>query len=175
MKQTLYLFGQLQDRDIEWMIRSGRKQQLAPGTTIIEQGRPLQNLYFVLDGFLGVWVQAHGDTMIAQLGSGEIVGEMSFVDARPPSATVRAVTKAVVLALPREQFAAHLEEDAAFAAHFYRGVAMFLSDRLRKAESLARGGREEDKEEDELDLNVLDNIHLAGLRFREVLQRLLAS
>src|SRR5262249_5600780 len=140
MKQTLYLFGQLQDRDIEWMIRSGRKRQLDPGTTIIEQGRPIQNLYIILDGFLGVWVQARGDTMIARLGCGEIVGEMSFVDGRPPSATVRAVTKAVVLAFSREQFAAHLEEDTAFAAHFFRGVAMFLSDRLRKEVSSARGG-----------------------------------
>ncbi len=177
MKQTLYLFGQLQDRDIDWMIRRGRKQQLAAGTTIIEEGRPLQNLYFVLDGFLGVWVKALGDTMIARLGSGEVVGEMSFVDARPPSATVRAVTRAVVLAFPRDEFAAHQEADTAFAAHFYRGVAIVPSDRLRKTAKQRQGGtgREEDREEDELDLNVLDNIHLAGSRFQEVLQRLLAS
>jgi hypothetical protein len=90
---------------------------------------------------------------------------------------VRAVTKAVVLAFPRDEFAAHLAADTAFAAHFYRGVAMILSDRLRAAHNQQRGGagREEDEEEDELDLNVLDNVHLAGSRFQEVLQRLLAS
>jgi CRP-like cAMP-binding protein len=177
MKQTLYLFGQLQDRDIDWMIRRGQKQQLAPGTTIIEEGKPLQNLYFVLEGSLGVWVKAQGDKMVARLGSGEVVGEMSFIDARPPSATVRAITRAVVLAFPRDEFAAHLEADTAFAAHFYRGVAIFLSDRLREArgQKQAGGRREEDREEDELDLNVLDNVHLAGSRFHEVLQRLLAS
>jgi CRP-like cAMP-binding protein len=177
MKRTLYLFGQRRDRDVEWMIRHGRKQRLAPGTTIIEQGRPLQSLYFVLEGSLGVWVKAAGDRMIARLGSGEVVGEMSFVDARPPSATVRAVTKAVVLAFPCEEFAAHLEEDAAFCAHFYRGVALLLSDRLRETRTPAReaAGADDDGEDDELDLNVLDKVHLAGSRFHEVLQRLLAS
>lgn len=115
-----------------------------------------------------------------RLGSGEVVGEMSFIDARPPSATVTAVEPAVVLAVPRSALAAHLGEDDGFAARFYRALAVFLSRRLRSTVSRLGYGagkplREDIEYEDELDSHVLGNVHRAGLRFDRVLQRLLAQ
>jgi CRP-like cAMP-binding protein len=180
VKKVLYLLGQLDDRDVEWMIQTGKKERLRPGTTIIEEGKSLQALYIVLDGMLGVATHAAGDRLIARVGVGEVVGELSFVDARPPSATVRALTAAIVLTLARTDIQARLDQDLGFAARFYRSIAMFLSDRLRRKTSELGAGQEndqspEDSEVDELDPNVLDNIHLAGARFHQVLQRLLAG
>jgi hypothetical protein len=43
---------------------------------------------------------------------------MSFIDARPPSATVQALDNTIVLAVPRRELAAKLEQDAEFAARF---------------------------------------------------------
>ena len=59
---------------------------------LIEQGVPVDSVFILLDGRLAVWLRPrHGpEREIARLNAGEIVGEMSFVDARPPSATVRA-------------------------------------------------------------------------------------
>ncbi|MND06060.1 hypothetical protein D3C83_272110 [compost metagenome] len=45
----------------------------------------------------------------------------------------------------------------AFAARFYKAVATFLSDRLRKAT--------DPDDDDELDDSVLDNVDRAGARF----------
>jgi CRP-like cAMP-binding protein len=176
MKKVLYLLGQLDDRDVEWMIQKGKKERLRPGTTIIREGQPLQALYVVLDGILGVATRAAGNQLIAHVGTGEVVGELSFVDARPPSATVTALTEAIVLTLARSDIQARLEQDLGFAARFYRAVAMFLSDRLRRASSSPDPDTPvEESMVDELDPNVLDNIHLAGARFQQVLQRLLAG
>ena len=86
----------------------------------------------MLEGQLSV-VQGTPEREIARIGAGEIVGEMSFVDARPPSATVRAATDVVVYAISKQLLQWHLEHNVAFAARFYKAVATFLSDRVRQA------------------------------------------
>jgi hypothetical protein len=57
-------------------------------------------------------------------------------------------------------------------------LSVFLSDRLRSTEArLFSGGEhvplgEDELEDDELDPNVLDKVHLAGARFKHMLDRL---
>jgi CRP-like cAMP-binding protein len=180
MKKVLYLLGQLSDTDVEWLIARGTRQTIPAGTTLIQAGETAAALYIVLDGTLAVSVPGLGESPGPLLGCGEVVGEMSFVDARPASATVRAVEETVVFAIPHRELAAKLESDEGFAARFYRSLAVFLSHRLRAvyrrltAPVPADRGSEADSE-DELDPNVLDSIHLAGSRFERVLFRLLAS
>lgn len=181
MRKALYILGQLTDLDIEWMIEHGRRESVPPGEVLIRQGQPIENLYVTLSGHLSVIDEKMDNKELAQLGSGEIVGEMSFIDARPPSATVRAAEAATVLSLPRTVLQARLDEDAAFASRFYRALAVFLSDRLRATVSRLGYGEangsidEEAIQEDELDLNVLDTVHLAGNRFDRILKRLSES
>ena len=52
---------------------------------------------------------------IAILGPGEIVGEMSFVDARPPSATVKALEDSTVFSLSKPRLNAKLAADPGFS------------------------------------------------------------
>jgi CRP-like cAMP-binding protein len=178
VRKALYLLGQLNDGDVEWLIARGARVRVPTGETLIEAGRPVGALYVVLDGSLTVSVQGLDERDSPRMVCGEVAGEMSFVDARPPSATVTAAEPAVVLAVPRAELAAKLERDPEFAARFYRSLAMLLSHRLRALTwrvAHREGGRPggEDEEEGELDPNVLDRVHLAGLRFEQVLQRLL--
>jgi bacteriocin-type transport-associated protein len=180
MRKVLYILGQLSDDDTEWMIVEGATRQLTAGTTLIYEGQPVDALYIVLEGALAVSSAALGGQEIARLGVGEIIGEISFVDARPPSATVTTVQNATVLVLDRARLHARLEEDAGFAARFYRAVAVFLADRLRNTVArLGYGtGRELDEQteyEGELDFGVLDNVHLAGARFDRMLKRLVGA
>jgi CRP-like cAMP-binding protein len=94
-----------------------------------------------------------------------VVGEMSFIDARPPSATVSAASDAVVYAVGKERLQQELEANAPFAARFYKAVATFLSDRVRMALGADSSG--------ELDANVLDNLDRAGARFDALGRQLL--
>jgi len=179
MKKVLYLLGQLDDRDVEWMIRTGRRERLAAGTTLIREGQPITALYVVLDGTVAILTEAAGGAAIAQLGTGEVLGEISFVDGRPPSATARAATEAVVLAIPRAAVTNRLAGEVDFAARFYRALAMFLADRLRQSNRMLGFGQAASQrlaeEADEMNPEVLDQVHLAGQRFHEVLQRLLVG
>jgi bacteriocin-type transport-associated protein len=180
MRKALYLLGQLSDADVEWMIGHGRRERLPPGTILIREGQPVNAVYIVLDGVLEVSGSGVGGGGRVPLGCGEVVGEMSFIDARPPSATVSAKENTVVLAIPRAGLSARLERNPEFAARFYRSLAVFLSHRLRDTvQRLGYGKgqplREDVEYEGELDAHLLDTLHLAGSRFDRVRQRLLAE
>lgn len=156
MRKVLFIFGQLTDADVEWLAKNGRRKRVPQSTVLITQGVPVETLYIVLEGELAV-LQGASKREIARLGAGEIAGEMSFVDARPPSATVTAGAGCVVYTIPTRTLGEALEKNTGFAARFYKAVATFLSDRVRKATDADY--------DDELDDSVLDNVDRAGARF----------
>lgn len=164
MRKVLFIFGQLTDADVEWMAQNGRRKRLPKSSVLIRQGVAAETFYIVLEGEVRV-LQGAKQREIARLGSGEIAGEMSFVDLKPPSATVEAVTNVVVCAIPTRILSEALEKNVGFAGRFFRAVAMFLSDRLRKAT--------DPDFDDELDDNVLDNLERAGARFNTLSRHLL--
>ena len=100
MRKVLYIMGQLNDDDVQWMAQAGRRLTLNGGDTIIREGVEVPDLFIVLTGT--VEVQVAGVGVVANLASGEVLGEMSFVDRAPPSATVRAAGPATVLALNKQ-------------------------------------------------------------------------
>jgi CRP/FNR family transcriptional regulator, cyclic AMP receptor protein len=157
MRKGLYILGDLEDRDLIWMSRHGAVRELRPGEMLISAGRDVADLFFVTDGRLAVTGPA--GAAIATLSTGDVIGEMSFVEKRPPSASVTATGPARVLAIPRAAILAEFAADNAFAARFYRALAVFLSDRLRAATSPG------DDAAGELDEAILDNVHQAGDRF----------
>jgi hypothetical protein len=65
-----------------------------------------------------------------------------------------------------------LKQQPAFAARFYRALAIFLADRLRSTAARMtadKGLRVNAVMEDELDEGILDNVSLAGVRFERLL------
>jgi CRP/FNR family transcriptional regulator, cyclic AMP receptor protein len=170
MRKVLFIFGQLADSDVDWLAKAGRRQRLPAKSILIREGVAVGTLYVLLEGQLSV---VHGASAreVARLGAGEIVGEMSFIDARPPSATVLAASDVVVYAISRPILQDHLDRDMAFAARFYKAVATFLSDRVRKATQAEQPG--DAQSADELDDAVLDNLDRAGARFEDLSRRLL--
>ena len=163
MRKALYILGELDDGDIGWLARNGRTRTLAAGEQLITAGREVRDLYFVTDGQLAV-ATASG-SRLSILAVGDVVGEMSFVEKRLPSASVAALGPAQILAVPREALLAVFEHDTGFAARFYRALAIFLSDRLRTATA-------EGPADNELDEGLLDTVHQAGDRFVRLLNLL---
>ena len=95
---------------------------------------PVDALFILLEGKLAVWLRRRRgpERELARLNAGEIVGEMSFVDARPPSATVKALEDSTVFALSKAVLTAKLAADSGFAARFYRALAIYLSTTVRE-------------------------------------------
>ncbi|MBN1219844.1 MAG: cyclic nucleotide-binding domain-containing protein [Anaerolineae bacterium] len=180
MRKVLFILGQLSDNDVDWLARTGQKAHISAGTVLIQQGQPIENLYIVLEGLLSVTDVELGGKELAQLGAGEVVGEISLVDSRPPSSTVTAAQDSILLSIPKPRLLTKLEEDVGFAASFYRAIAIFLAHRLRGTVTrLGYGGEQplnpEVVYQDELDENALDAVYLAGTRFERMLKQLMQT
>jgi CRP/FNR family transcriptional regulator, cyclic AMP receptor protein len=177
MRKVLYIFGLLTDADVAWIARAGTRRHVDNGEVLIREGLPAESVIVLLEGEFVVTAQAVGE--VARLGAGEIVGEMSFVDSAPPSATVVAASDGLALFLDKTAMMQKLEADAAFGCRFYRALAVFLADRLRSTVRRLGYGAEDLSAKpiarDELDDGILDNVSMAGERFDRMLKMLVAE
>ncbi len=176
MRKVLFILGQLNDSDVEWLANAGERRKVAAGTELIREGVDLDTVYLILDGQMSVW---SGDrNKLASVSSGDILGEMSMVDSSKTSASVKADTASLVLAIPKARLKERLNADVGFAARFYKALALFLADRMRNTikrmgyGKIEEGAPRDDTDLDELDPEVLDNVHLAGARFERILKKL---
>jgi CRP/FNR family transcriptional regulator, cyclic AMP receptor protein len=138
MKRVQYILGTLEDEDIDWLVIAGERQEFRPKDILIEAGVPNDSIYLILEGLFAVTKgsfasQSESSSPIAYLGSGEVAGEMSFIDAYPPSASVRAVEPSLVLKISKGVLSTKLHHDLCFSARFYHAMALLLSLRLRGA------------------------------------------
>jgi CRP-like cAMP-binding protein/SAM-dependent methyltransferase len=132
MFEGLEILTAFDESDSDWLERVGQDQQANAGTTIIQEGSNPSAIYFVQEGLLGVTVSSAGNKQLAVLGPGELVGEISFLGATPATATVTAVESTLLLAVSRQDLEDKLDSDPAFAAHFYKTLALISSRRLRQ-------------------------------------------
>jgi len=169
MKRVLFFLGQLNDRDVEWMLQNGSKLTMETGDRLINKGEAIDSLYIVLSGQLAVCATSNYNECIAKLETGEVVGEMSFLESRPPSVSVIVTEPSVVYQISRDKINARLLTNMEFKANFYYALALFLSNRLRKTTDQLGFGNPE--EEDLVDTNVLDGVAQAGSRFVKMLHK----
>jgi CRP/FNR family transcriptional regulator, cyclic AMP receptor protein len=167
MRKILYFFGQLQDTDLQWLLDAGEPRVYAAGADLIQEGREVQELFILLDGELTVSV---GESTLATLSAGEVVGEMTLIDPRPPEATVTASASSLVFSVSHKLVRSKLMDDAEFAARLYRSLCLFLVNRLNRADAMiGLGGRvaelEPDDRADELSPVALEELSVAGARF----------
>jgi CRP/FNR family cyclic AMP-dependent transcriptional regulator len=173
MRKALHLLGILEDVDIDWIATTGAVRSISAGAVLIQERKPIDSLFILLDGQLSVTVGGIHGRHIAALLPGEIVGEISFVDAHSPSASVTATVNSQVLAVSRELLSAKLVKDHAFAMRFYHSVATFLAARLYVTVGrFGYGSEQQDIDVDELPDASIDEIDLATVRFDKLLRRL---
>lgn len=140
MSDVLSIIGHMADGDLDWMAKAGQHRRVESGAVLIHQGVPVETLFVVLDGTLDVTVEGVGK--VAALTAGQVAGEMSLIDAAPPSATVTPHGSTFVLSIPKATLEAKIAESDAFAARFYKALALFLSARLRATLKRASGSAE---------------------------------
>jgi CRP-like cAMP-binding protein len=180
VQKVLYILGELREEDIDRLARAGTTENVEAGAVLIREAKPIDAVFFVLDGHLEVTSTQGGP--IATLGVGEVVGELSMIDKASPSATVTGgAAGALVLRIGREELSRRLDDEAQFAARFYRALAIFLSTRLRATMGrLGYGSSCGDSVDEIVDLHAGDEpddtltatAHVARERFRRLLARL---
>lgn len=132
MYDALSLLSELTSDEITRLFEHGNEQQVIAGTRLIAQGETPEAIFLVLEGLVAIEVDTISTHVLAHRGPGELLGELSFLDGQPASATVRAAENSLLLALPRALLEAMLEKDPAFAARFYRSCALISCKRLRQ-------------------------------------------
>ncbi|NEX19724.1 cyclic nucleotide-binding domain-containing protein [Thiorhodococcus mannitoliphagus] len=177
MRKALFILAELEDRDLLWLVESGRRRTIAAGTTLIAAGGEVTELSILVEGQLDVILPP--DKIIGELLVGDIIGEMSLIEKRPPEVSLLAAEETRLLSLPHEAVRRRLADDQGFAARFYRALAVMLADRLRtrvarlaRSEQAGEGDADAFARESELDEGILDNLHVAGERMRRLLRLL---
>jgi CRP-like cAMP-binding protein len=173
MRKVFFVLGTLTEADMDWLVGVGSRASCESGAFLIRQGKPVDALYIVLGGQLVVATETPSVKELARLGSGEIIGELSFLDSRPPSATVRALERSTVWSIPRARLSAKLQQDLAFASRFYHALGILLAHRMRNNVTYFTGGSLSDEVvyDDELDPEMLDTVDRASARFDWLLKR----
>ena len=118
---TSPIFAPLErERKIE-LVRLFDSRVFAPGQNVLEEGGASAGLYVVLNGSVRVSKQEGKDQLtLAELGPGQVFGEISLLQHRAATATVTALDKSVVLSLSREAFNAHVATFPEVLAHIYK-------------------------------------------------------
>ena len=133
------LFSLLTVTQAEVISGAVTKQRYKRGEVLVEQGQKSYALAILLTGRARV-VSADSrgrEVILATLGPGDYIGEMSIIDNEPHSATVRAEVQTDVLLLGRADFARCLAENASMSLVVMRGLVKRLRHADRKIESLA--------------------------------------
>ncbi len=171
MRNTLFILARLTDADLDHLLREGRRETVEKGRRLVTTGVPVQWFDIVVSGCFEARTGERESVLLRRMYRGEIVGEVSFLDHRAPSASVVAIEPSVVLRIPKARLEARLEADTGFAARFYRSLGTLLAYRLRDLTEKHAGGGSSG-EEDALDLDVLDDADLAARRFDRLIARL---
>src|SRR5262245_53987667 len=174
MDKLLSILSQLNEDDADWLVTSGAQRQIPSGTVLIEEGRDLDALYVVLAGRLGVSIPSQRIPEQDFIEAGEIVGEVSLADGRPPPGSLTARGEVTVFEIPREKLLAKVGRDAGFASRFYKAVATCLSDRIRAERRRTRSGGAPPKVKGDKAVPTVHegNVHLAQARADRLLHRL---
>ena len=132
------MFDQIKSDDLKILARNMNFMDFQPREVIFTEGDKGDFVCFVTRGALDVVKKNEKgkDVVIATLGKGRSLGEMSIIDEFPRSATVKAKTQTTLLILTRKGFEQLLEQHPHIGVKLLKGIAKFLSMNMRKTSSL---------------------------------------
>jgi len=124
------------------LFRFTRLRRIGGGDALIRRGDPDRTLYFVLRGDLEVVIHS-GDGIsmgpLTRIGAGSVLGEQSFFDGNPRSATVWAVDECDLAAMTPEQYATFASAKPGLARELLFALGRILAIRLRRTTAKAMG------------------------------------
>src|SRR5438874_13459302 len=114
----------------DWMLLLDRAQPVTfkKGDVLVQQASQAKTLFIIAAGKVKVSISGK---VLAQIGPGEICGEMAFLEDSRPSATATAEEEVHAFSIEWEKLAELFELFPHLASRFYRSLAVNLSRRLR--------------------------------------------
>lgn len=131
----VFFFKDLTPDELLGIMSVSRREQYTMGQKVFEAGSPGSSFYIVKKGAVMV---KQGVVVLATLGVGDTIGEMTFVDRCDRSATVAAIEDTELLRISCDPLEALFEEQPRMAGKIYRAIAVQLSQRLRDMDETLR-------------------------------------
>ena len=106
---------------------------LKAGETLIREGEKFNQLYWLMQGSLGVYKKVQDlEVQVNTIEPGELVGELSFLDQKPRSATVKAITECQLICLEYAEF----QEMLSAQPKWMKKILITLTGKVRKLSDL---------------------------------------
>ncbi len=133
------LFEQLSDTQAVSLMGALEKKRFKRSARLVEAGKQSNMLFVILSGTAHVVVanDSGKEVVLATLGVGDCIGEMSLLDNQPHSATVITATQVDALVLTREGFNSCILHNTHMAVAVMRGLVRRLRKVNQKVASLA--------------------------------------
>jgi tetratricopeptide (TPR) repeat protein len=133
--KQLPLFEDLSLQEMKALYTRCERKRFIAGDKLITQGVAGENLFILTMGTFEVRrIADNGEAkVVAKLGPGSYVGEMSLIDDAPTSAEVAAAGPSTALKISKQEFALFLGSNDHVALRVYRVFVRTMCDRLRKA------------------------------------------
>ena len=122
------IFRGLDEKELHRIAAAGKEVNFDAGKVVAEQDGGAAGFHLILDGEVSVDVNG---VERARLRKGQYFGEMSLIDGKPRSATVKAEVPTTTFALTSWQFLPLLAEYPSIS----RALLVELSGRLRRVEN----------------------------------------
>jgi CRP-like cAMP-binding protein len=118
------------------LLALGAWTKASPGRVLAREGEPVGFLYYLAEGSCGIAV---GGSVVAGIGPGGLIGEMTYRTGEPATATVVVETPARLLGFERRALEGFLARNEDIHAALEQSVARDLRDKLAAtSRSLAR-------------------------------------
>jgi len=133
------IFSGLSSEQISGVLDSAKEVVFQSGDIIMKEGDEGGELYVIVEGTVHIEKKVSDDLTINIAHSekkGMMIGEMSLIDMKPRSATVRADSEVTMIMLERKGLADLFDKDPKILATISLNIARALSVRLRSSNEM---------------------------------------
>lgn len=117
------VFRGLPSREVDTLAARLDTVSVAAGEVVVRQGAPADKFFIIVDGELEVVREGpQGAEVVASLKRGQFFGEVAILRDMPRTATVRAVTPAILLTMDRDVFRSLVAQSLATTEDFDRVI-----------------------------------------------------
>ena len=117
------MFSVCSKKELTLISKRSQEREVAPGTTLTEEGKPGDELFIIIEGECRVTRKGE---FVTELGPGAFFGELALLDKPVRDATITALTPMRLLVVRRREFEVLLIEVPSIARKLLRGLAQRL-------------------------------------------------
>lgn len=136
--KEIRLFDGLSQDELQAIANEGELVELDRGKTLFEEDNTGRDLYILLEGKIRIEIAVPGGRseraeQIQEIYPGEVLGEFSYVDEAPRSATARADRDSRLFFIAAGALDRLIERNPSVGYHIMHNIAKTLCERIRNA------------------------------------------